>query len=101
TRLARFLSAGDKSYDVVIRVGVATDTYDAQGVPVGTAYGGPLPSRIAIEQTLDAFRGTFLQQPPRHSAKKIGGRRSYELARARAATRSALLPAVAEAVDMF
>ena len=34
---------------------------------------GPLPSREAIERALDAFRGTFLQQPPAFSAKKIDG----------------------------
>jgi tRNA pseudouridine55 synthase len=82
TRLARFLSASDKSYEAVVHLGVATDTHDAEGVPVGAPYQGPLPSRDAIDRALDAFRGTFLQQPPAYSAKKIGGRRSYELARA-------------------
>ena len=37
TRLARFLSAGDKSYEAVIRVGVSTDTYDGEGTAVGTS----------------------------------------------------------------
>ena len=84
TRLARFLSASDKSYEAVIRVGVATDTYDGEGTPVGPAYGGPCPSREAIEAALGAFRGSFLQQPPAYSAKKIAGRRSYKIARAEA-----------------
>jgi tRNA pseudouridine55 synthase len=82
TRLARFLSAGDKSYDAVIRLGFSTDTADAQGVPVGGEYTGALPSAAAIDLALDAFRGRFLQQPPAYSAKKIDGRRSYQLARA-------------------
>jgi tRNA pseudouridine55 synthase len=81
TRLARFLSASDKSYDAVLRLGVATDTNDAEGTPSAPAYRGPLPSREAIDRALDAFRGTFLQQPPAYSAKKIDGRRSYVLAR--------------------
>jgi tRNA pseudouridine55 synthase len=81
TRLAKFLSASDKSYDAVVTLGVATDTYDADGEPVGPKHHGPLPSRRAIEDALDAFRGTFLQQPPAYSAKKIGGERSYRLAR--------------------
>jgi len=89
TRLARFLGASDKSYDAVIRLGVATDTYDAEGSPVGCPYAGPLPSRASIEEMLDTFRGTFLQQPPRYSAKKIDGRRSYKVARADANVRSA------------
>ena len=82
TRLARFLSASDKSYDAAIRLGVATDTYDAQGQPATAAYAGPMPSRDDVERALDAFRGPFLQQPPAYSAKKIDGQRSYKLARA-------------------
>jgi tRNA pseudouridine55 synthase len=81
TRLARFLSAGDKSYEAVVRLGVATDTNDAEGTAAGPAHRGLLPSRDVIDRALDAFRGTFLQQPPAYSAKKIDGRRSYEMAR--------------------
>ena len=82
TRLARFLSASDKAYDAVVRLGVATDTNDAEGTPAGPSYQGPLPSREAIDRALDAYRGPFLQQPPAYSAKKIDGERSYRLARA-------------------
>ena len=80
TRLARFLSGSDKTYEAVVRLGAATDTADAEGTPLGR-YEGPLPDRAAIDRALDAFRGSFLQRPPAHSAKKIGGVRSYELAR--------------------
>src|SRR5882672_11316967 len=31
TRLAKFLSGGSKTYEAVVRLGVATDTYDAEG----------------------------------------------------------------------
>jgi len=82
TRLARFLSGGDKSYEAVVRLGFATDTGDREGSPIGAAYTGPMPSRDAIDHALDAFRGEFLQQPPVVSAKKIGGVRSHETARA-------------------
>jgi tRNA pseudouridine55 synthase len=81
TRLARFLSAGDKRYEAVVRFGVATDTYDGEGTPVGVARRGVTPARTEIEAALEAFRGTFIQQPPPYSAKKIAGRRSYEIAR--------------------
>jgi tRNA pseudouridine55 synthase len=83
TRLARFLSASDKSYEAVVRLGFSTDTADAQGRPTGSAIEGALPSRQAIDAALDAFRGTFLQQPPAFSAKKIDGKRSHKIARAR------------------
>src|SRR5450830_646906 len=43
TRLARFLSARDKSYEATIRLGVATDTYDGRGEPAGSRYDGPWP----------------------------------------------------------
>jgi tRNA pseudouridine55 synthase len=81
TRLARFLSAGDKRYEAVVRYGVATDTYDGEGTPVGAVRRGVAPARAGIEAALEAFRGTFIQQPPPYSAKKIAGRRSYEIAR--------------------
>jgi tRNA pseudouridine55 synthase len=84
TRLARFLSSSDKSYEAVVRLGVATDSGDATGAEIGMRHAGPLPGRDEIDRALGAFRGTFLQQPPAFSAKKIGGRRSYRLARAAA-----------------
>jgi tRNA pseudouridine55 synthase len=94
TRLARFLSGADKTYDAVITLGVATDTADAVGSPIGNQWVGPLPSRDAIERALGAFRGSFLQTPPAYSAKRIGGTRSYKLARAAASPlRPASVPA--------
>jgi tRNA pseudouridine55 synthase len=93
TRLARFLSASDKSYEAVVRLGFATDTLDARGRTIGPVSQASLPSREAIDAALDAFRGTFLQQPPAFSAKKIDGTRSHKLARAHA--RAAALPALA------
>ena len=82
TRLAKFLSGGNKTYDALVRFGVATDTYDAEGSQTGARSTGPSPSRDAIEQALEEFRGTFMQQPPAYSAKKIDGERSYKAARA-------------------
>ena len=81
TRLATFLSASDKSYEAVVRLGFATDTADAEGRALGAPYEGALPTRVDIEAALEPFRGTFLQQPPAFSAKKIDGQRSYKLAR--------------------
>jgi tRNA pseudouridine55 synthase len=84
TRLARFLSASDKTYEAVVALGYATDTGDSAGTRIGdrVTVDAP-PTREAIDRALDEFRGTFLQQPPVYSAKKIAGRRSYQLARAR------------------
>jgi tRNA pseudouridine55 synthase len=96
TRLARFLSDSDKSYEAVVRLGFSTDTADAEGQPIGPVSQAPLPSQAVIDAALDGFRGTFLQQPPAFSAKKIDGTRSYKLARAHARTAAdARLEAVA------
>jgi tRNA pseudouridine55 synthase len=84
TRLAQFLSSSDKTYEAVVRFGFATDTGDADGRATRASGASGMPARDAVEAALDAFRGTFMQQPPAFSAKKIGGRRSHELARARA-----------------
>jgi tRNA pseudouridine55 synthase len=93
TRLARFLSGHDKSYDAVVRFGVATDTYDGEGTSAGPVHSGPRPAREAVDRALDAFRGTFLQTPPAYSAKKIEGTRSYRLARRAKRERESVPPA--------
>src|SRR5262245_58374131 len=82
TRLARFLSQNDKIYEAAITLGVRTDTFDALGQPVGEPHTGPFPAIDAVDRALDAFRGSFEQQPPVFSAKKVDGRRSYKNARA-------------------
>ena len=90
TRLAQFLTATDKAYDATIRLGTATDTYDATGraavVPAAAAARsrpGALvaPARADVEQALAAFVGTYPQTPPAFSAKKIDGVRAYVRAR--------------------
>jgi len=81
TRLAQFLSTSDKTYEAVVRLGFSTDTADAEGQPMGMVSTRALPPREVIDAALDRFRGTFMQQPPAFSAKKIDGTRSYRLAR--------------------
>jgi tRNA pseudouridine55 synthase len=93
TRLARFFSGADKAYDAWLRLGVATDTYDALGevtarTPVPP---GGFADRSGVERVLENFRGAFLQPPPPFSAKKVAGVRAYALARA---AREVLLPPV-------
>src|SRR5262245_2303634 len=83
TRLARFLSSADKTYRATLRLGIDTDTGDSAGLPTGPAHTGALPGAETIDLALNEFRGSFLQQPPVFSAKKVAGTRSYALARAR------------------
>jgi tRNA pseudouridine55 synthase len=88
TRLARFLSASEKAYDAVVCLGIATDTYDSEGTPVGPPHAGPWPSHETIVRVVSGFRGPLLQQPPAFSAKKIAGVRSYVRARSEEALRT-------------
>ena len=81
-RLQSFLTAWDKTYEGTIVFGVATDTYDAEGTPVGEPHPDPRPERDRVEGACRALTGEIAQTPPPFSAKKIGGKKFYELARA-------------------
>jgi tRNA pseudouridine55 synthase len=80
-RLQGFFTLMDKSYEGVIRLGRATTTFDREGEAVGPDRDaeGVTAARVAEESA--AFRGDFLQAPPPYSAKKVGGRKFYEMAR--------------------
>ena len=79
TRLSEFLSTSSKQYEAVIRFGISTDTYDADGEVVRET--SRSPDQASIEAALDHFRGEIEQMPPPYSAIKIRGRKAYELAR--------------------
>jgi tRNA pseudouridine55 synthase len=79
TRLVRFLTASDKEYEATILFGVTTDTLDVTGEETGRS--GRAPSREELATRLRSFEGEQMQVPPAYSAKKIAGRRAYELAR--------------------
>ncbi len=80
-RLQGFFTMMDKSYEGTIRLGRATATYDREGETVGPDRDYTAVTAEAIEDAAAAFRGEFLQSPPPYSAKKIGGRKFYEMAR--------------------
>lgn len=80
TRLAQFYLRSEKEYRGEIRFGYATDTYDADGEPVGAAR----QASLTLEQVRAAaaqFIGRIQQMPPPFSAKKIAGVPAYKLAR--------------------
>jgi len=80
TRLSTFLTGHDKTYEAVIQLGFATDTDDSQGQPLGPA-SPDRPDEARIRDAVGRFHGELQQVPPRHSAKKIGGHKAYDLAR--------------------
>ena len=80
-RLQGFFTLMDKSYDGVIRLGRATTTYDREGEAVGPERDASRVARSDVDAAARAFRGEFLQSPPPYSAKKVGGRKFYDMAR--------------------
>lgn len=82
TRLAQFLSGVDKEYEAIIRLGYSTDTGDLTGNPIPGPPAKPDTwTEPQIEEALKSLRGEIDQVPPMYSAKKVGGRKLYELAR--------------------
>jgi len=81
TRLAQFFSAAEKEYTGTIRLGFATDTYDADGEPLGERV-KPSATIDEVRRAAARFDGEIQQMPPPFSAKKIAGTPAYKLARA-------------------
>lgn len=69
----------DKSYEVKAILGIETDTFDMKGKVLQRSSGEV--TREELEKALQEFHGDIWQVPPPFSAKKIAGRRAYELAR--------------------
>jgi len=84
TRLLTYLVGLDKTYAATIRLGVATDTDDADGVETSRADAAALAaaSPDRIRDGVEALTGTISQVPSTVSAIKVAGRRAYDLARA-------------------
>jgi tRNA pseudouridine55 synthase len=90
TRLASFMSGVDKEYVARIRIGAATETYDAESAANSVGSRGEMPERnaalsaltgVVVAEAVSTFAGRYLQTPPAYSAKKVGGTPAYKLAR--------------------
>ena len=79
TRLLPHLPGEPKLYEATIRFGSETDTEDLLGAVVREA---PPPTREALLAVLPRLTGAVVQVPPAYSAKRVDGRRAYDLARA-------------------
>ena len=80
TKVCAYLLDADKTYRVTAKLGIATDTGDADGQQIDTA-ALPELSREDWQDILQEFRGQSTQIPPMYSALKKDGKRLYELAR--------------------
>jgi len=79
-RLSEYVSASDKRYQAIIRLGGRTDTFDAEGKVTPTNQ----PINVTeqqFEEVLKTFIGEIEQTPPPYSAVKVQGRKAYEMAR--------------------
>lgn len=79
TRLSDTFLHHDKAYEACIKLGEATDTYDLEGQV--TQASSIIPSQENLEAVLAKYQGEILQVPPMFSAKKVNGKKLYELAR--------------------
>ena len=79
-RLSEYVSASDKRYQAIIRLGGSTDTFDGEGLITPTK--DPVSvTEMQFEEALKTFVGEIEQTPPPYSAVKVQGRKAYEMAR--------------------
>lgn len=81
TRLAPYFSGSEKTYVAEVRLGFETSSDDAQGERAGDEFTGPWPSASGVQDALAKFSGAFEQVPPQVSAKRVDGKKSYDLVR--------------------
>lgn len=80
TKISDFLLNSDKHYQVSLKLGVTTDTGDADG-RITSKQGVPPLTNPQIQHALKHFTGDIEQVPPMYSALKHRGTRLYRLAR--------------------
>ena len=86
TKLCELLTGHKKQYIAVMKLGIATDTEDTTGeITEKTDYAENwYEENLTVEnltKIIDKFIGTQFQTPPMYSAKRVNGKRLYELAR--------------------
>jgi tRNA pseudouridine55 synthase len=80
-RLSEYVSASDKRYQAIIRMGASTDTFDADGRFTRQVQPTLNITEQQFEDALKNFVGEIEQTPPPYSAVKVRGRRAYDMAR--------------------
>ena len=80
TKISDYLLATDKQYEVVVKLGVVTNTGDAEGEVIKVKNASNVDVD-AIEENIRKLTGKIQQVPPMYSALKVGGKRLHQLAR--------------------
>ncbi len=78
TKLFRFLKKTPKRYRATLWLGVRSESIDLENITSITT--PPKLSLQVVEKAVASLRGEFTYTPPKFSAKKIGGKRAYQLA---------------------
>lgn len=80
TKISKYLINHDKEYEVVLKLGIKTDTADGEGKIIQEC---EVDENIyeKIEETINTFLGKQNQIPPIYSAIKLNGKKLYEYAR--------------------
>ena len=81
TRLLRYLSGMDKTYEGSAKLGVETDTLDAEGAVVRTSAVGEDLTRDRLMTAMAGLTGDIEQVPPQYSAVKVDGQTMHKAAR--------------------
>ncbi|MBU0982068.1 tRNA pseudouridine(55) synthase TruB [Patescibacteria group bacterium] len=81
TKQVASLMKVSKDYDCTMELGKVSDTYDSEGKVEETGVDLSGLTEAKICKVMEKFWGKTMQTPPAFSAKKIGGRKAYELAR--------------------
>lgn len=79
TKILNLISNKEKKYFATAVLGYGSDTYDAQGNIFFVS--DKKVTEQQLKKTLKKFQGSYLQIPPKYSAKKVNGKRAYKLAR--------------------
>lgn len=99
TKFSADLLDADKTYEATLKLGVTTDSGDAEGVITATHPVQSVESDVLA--VLPRFVGAINQIPPMHSALKRDGRPLYELARQGIEVERAPRAITIHAIDML
>ena len=77
-KIVELLTSHDKEYIATVELGYSTDTLDIEGKVLERC---EVPNNLNIEEVLNSFQKTYLQEVPIYSAVKVNGKKLYEYAR--------------------
>ncbi|MGP3910463.1 tRNA pseudouridine(55) synthase TruB [Nonomuraea sp. 10N515B] len=100
TRLLGHLMLTEKVYETTIRLGVSTNTDDAEGEVTATASAAGVTA-AEIHKGVAALTGEIMQIPPQVSAIKVNGQRAYKMARAGEAVELSARPVTVRGFDVL